>query len=129
MSNVGQIVEATPQTRGISKAAIAEIFSVRSQMDGKMASLLVQAEATMSCIIGEVSQRLEQGLEAVASGSIATSMRNMLDELEGLRQELQVKFIQDQAELQQRQVEASDKMEEITNIVQELTQQLNNLNV
>ena len=61
---------------------------MRSQMEGKMASLVVQTEATMVCIIGEMSQRLEQRLEAVVPGSIATSMHNMLVALEGLCQEL-----------------------------------------
>ena len=58
----------------------------------------------MACIIGEMSERLEQGLEAVVSGSIAMSVHNMLAILEGVRQGLQAKFNQDQADLQQRQV-------------------------
>ena len=49
--------------------------------------------------VGKLSQRLEKGLEAVASGSFAKSAQNMQAIVEGLRQELQAKFEQDQSEL------------------------------
>ena len=67
-----------------------------------MASLEVQAKETTKCVVGAVFQRLEQGLEAVALGSVATSTCNSQVAIEAFHVELQAKFNQDGAELQQK---------------------------
>ena len=45
-------------------------------------------------IIGEMSQRLEQGLEAIASGSVATNTHKPQAALERFCQKIQAKFNQ-----------------------------------
>ena len=86
----------------VVEAAIAEVTSVRSQVESRIASLAENAEGTTSCIVGEMSQRLQHGIEAVASGTAAASAQNIQAVIEGLRVKLQVKFNQDRAELQQK---------------------------
>ena len=63
MSGVGQVAEAMWQACGVAEAPISEEASVQSQVEGKMHMLAIQAEASISCAIGEMSQQSEQGLD------------------------------------------------------------------
>ena len=83
------------QAYEVSRAAIAKLISVQSQVESRIIVFVEKTEARMSCNIGEVSQRLEQSLEAVASGTIVVSAYNTHATIEGLSIELQAKFNQD----------------------------------
>ena len=50
--------------------------------------LAIEAEATISCAFGKISQRLEKELEVVASSSVMNSMYNTQPVIEGLHAEL-----------------------------------------
>ena len=95
ISSVGRVAEETLRMSGIAKAAIAEAKSVHEVVESKVASLTVQANASVahitnvlservqqvaeysnaqaSRVAGEISQQLEKGLEAVAMSAAATS--------------------------------------------------------
>ena len=86
MSNVGRVVEETRRVCDVAEAAIAEVKSVHSEVESRVAILAAQAEASAvhivdvlskyvsevvaqsevqaSHIIGTVSQRLEKDIEA-----------------------------------------------------------------
>ena len=102
MSSVGHIAEVTRQVYGFAEVAIAGATSVESQVEGRIATLTENAEANTSCTIGEMSQRLEQGLEVVALGTIMTSAQNKQVTIEGLCVELQAEQNQYQVESQQQ---------------------------
>ena len=121
-SSIGQVAIVMQQVRGVAKLVISEAASIQSQMQGKMHMLV---EASISRSIGEVSQALKQELGTLVSGFIVTSTRDTQAAIEGLRQELQTKFHQDQAELQQKQVETQGKRNKIAYSIQTLTLQLN----
>ena len=55
----------------------------------------------MFCIIGAMTQRLEQEVEMVASGSIIMSAQNTRAVIDHLRAELQENFDKDRVEFQQ----------------------------
>ena len=76
MFGIGHIAEVMRQALGIAEVAIAEATSVPSQVEGQISVLLENAEASTMCAIGEMSQRLEQGIEVVVSGTAMTSARN-----------------------------------------------------
>ena len=63
---------------------------------------IYQVEVSMLRYIGEVSQRLEQGSEAIELRMDVTSIGNTHATVDGLWQELQAKFGQDHDELQQK---------------------------
>ena len=95
MSGVGQIVDEARRVHGVADAAIAEARSVHCEVKSKVALLAVQASASTahivgvlsqrvqevvehsdmqaSRVVGEVSQKLEKGLEAVATSAAVTS--------------------------------------------------------
>ena len=60
MFNVGQVTKPCAKCVGFAKAAISVATSVPSQMEGKMASLILQAELITLFIIEEMSQRLSK---------------------------------------------------------------------
>ena len=102
MSGVGQVVGAMRHMRRVAQVAIAKAASMRSQVEHRMQSLVVQVEMSRSCTIGEASQLLEWALEAVASSMVMTNALNTQAAIEGLGQELQAKFEHDHVELQQK---------------------------
>ena len=84
MSGVTHIVEATRPARGVAEAAIAEATYVQSQGKSWIGTLAESTKATASHAVGEMSQGLEHGLEAVASGSIMASVQTTQAVVEGL---------------------------------------------
>ena len=83
----------------VVEAAIAEVTSVRSQVESRIASLAENAEATRLCSVGEIPQGLEHGLEVVVSGAITASTQNTQATIEEFCVELQAKFNQDRGKL------------------------------
>ena len=71
MFGIGHIAERMKQACGVAKVAIAKATSMRSQVEGWIAALVENEKASTSRVVGEMSQRLEQGLEAVASDTVA----------------------------------------------------------
>ena len=96
------VVEAMRYVREVSKVALVEVVSLRSQVEGRAAALEMEATMSMSNAIGEASHWLEWGLEVVELNSIVTSVHSAQVVVEGLCKELQAKFEQDRVELQQR---------------------------
>ena len=91
MSSIGRNAEAERQAHGVAKVAIAEVTSVQSQVEIQIAMLAENVEANTSCAIGEMSPRLEHGLETVALGKIIASMQNTQAVVEALSREPQAK--------------------------------------
>ena len=78
---------------------------MQSQVEGRMMSLLAHTKTRMLSTVGEVSQRLDQGLEAIASRMIMASTCHTWAVIQRLFQEVQAKFDQAQVKLQQKQIE------------------------
>ena len=53
-------------------------------MEGRIQSVAVQVEVSMLRYIGEVSQRLEQGLQAIVLRMVVTSIGNTQATVDGL---------------------------------------------
>ena len=72
---------------------------MHNQVESHVASLVKEAEETMSRAVGAMTQRLEHELETVASGTVAMSVQNTRATIDHMHIELQSKFTKDHAEL------------------------------
>ena len=60
MSGVGRVMEETRCARGIVETAIAEAKSVHGEVESRVASLAVQAEASMVQVVGTLSECIKE---------------------------------------------------------------------
>ena len=63
MSGVGRIEDETCCVHNVAEVAIAEARSVHSEVESKVASLAVQADASTVHIVGVLSQRVREMAE------------------------------------------------------------------
>ena len=99
-------MEETSHTRSVAEAAFAEVTSVRSQVESRVALLAAQAKASMaqavgalskcveevvahseeqtSCTVGTVFQKLEKNIEATAVSVATMSERNTCSAVDSL---------------------------------------------
>ena len=62
LSGVGQVAKAIQRACGIAESAIVEATSVRSQVESRVASLLVQAEASTAHAINALSECIKEAV-------------------------------------------------------------------
>ena len=60
MSSMGCITEETRHTGGIVEGGIAEVTSVRGQVESKVALLAAQAEASTAQVVGAFSECVKE---------------------------------------------------------------------
>ncbi|MCG8318373.1 MAG: hypothetical protein MI921_02615 [Cytophagales bacterium] len=119
MSGVGQVEEANRCARCIVEAAVAKETSIRSQVESRVASLVVHAKASTaqavsalsecmkevavhmeeqtSCIVGAVAQQLKKEIEAFAVTVATTSEKHTRSAVYGLHEEVMAHLDQNRA--------------------------------
>ena len=147
MSGVGHITGETCHARGIVEAAITKARFVHDEVESRIASLEVQAEASMAQVegavskrikemaahseaetlrvVGSIAQRLEKEIEATAVSAAMMSERNMRMAVDDVRKEVQVQLVQNRVDLERRHEKTKKTVEKVAVGLEELTRQLN----
>ena len=129
------------------EATTAEARSVRGDVESRVATLAVAADASAartaeeissrvkeaveysdaqaSRIAVDVTQRLEKEIVAAATSTAATAEINMRTVVEGVRRDIQAQLEQTRADSLRREQEAQHRIEDISKQLQALTMQLN----
>ena len=136
ISGVGRVEEETRRVRQMVEATTAEARSVHGNVESRVATLAVVADASMARTAEEISsrvreaveysdvkasrfamdvtQRLEKEIVAVAMSTAATAKIHMRTVVEGVRRDIQAQLEQTCADSLRREQEAQHRIEDIS---------------
>ena len=128
-SAVSHVAAATDAMHNVAEQALATATHTAGSIEGIVREHITRLQADNSKAVDDVAHRLAAELTAVASGSVERSESRIWSMVDTLREELRLKFSEDQADEERRRGQVETRLTVLSANVENLQKRMNELQI